>query len=91
MYLAVDKLKTAKFERKAMLVISDGGDNRSRYTEGELTRSVRESEVQIFLNGDLRPCMRVHGGGAEWADAAEWFMSESNGWERCSRCMTWRC
>jgi Ca-activated chloride channel homolog len=51
MYLAVDKLKTAKYERKAMLVISDGGDNRSRYTEGELTRSVRESEVQIFSMG----------------------------------------
>jgi Ca-activated chloride channel family protein len=51
MYLAVDKLKTAKFDRKAMLVISDGGDNRSRYTEGELTRAVRESEVQIFSMG----------------------------------------
>jgi Ca-activated chloride channel family protein len=51
MYLAVDKLKTAKFDRKALLVISDGGDNRSRYTEGELTRAVRESEVQIFSMG----------------------------------------
>ena len=51
MYLAVNKLKTAKYERKAMLVISDGGDNRSRYTQGELTRSVRESEVQIFSMG----------------------------------------
>ena len=51
MYLGVDKLKTAKFDRKALLVISDGGDNRSRYTEGELTRAVRESEVQIFSMG----------------------------------------
>jgi Ca-activated chloride channel homolog len=51
MYLAVDKLKTAKYDRKALLVISDGGDNRSRYTQGELTRSVRESEVQIFSMG----------------------------------------
>jgi Ca-activated chloride channel family protein len=51
MYLAVDKLKTAKFDRKALLVISDGGDNRSRYTQGELTRAVRESEVQIFSMG----------------------------------------
>jgi Ca-activated chloride channel family protein len=51
MYLAVDKLKSSKYERKAMLVISDGGDNRSRYTEGELTRTVRESEVQIFSMG----------------------------------------
>ncbi|HEY4354316.1 MAG TPA: VWA domain-containing protein [Acidobacteriaceae bacterium] len=48
MYLGVSKLKQAKYERKALLVISDGGDNRSRYTEGELTRTVRESEVQIY-------------------------------------------
>jgi Ca-activated chloride channel family protein len=51
MYLAVNKLKQAKYDRKALLVISDGGDNRSRYTEGELTRAVRESDVQIFSIG----------------------------------------
>ena len=51
MYLAVNKLKQAKYDRKALLVISDGGDNRSRYTQGELTRAVRESEVQIFSIG----------------------------------------
>jgi Ca-activated chloride channel homolog len=50
-YLAVDKLKDAKYERKALLVISDGGDNRSRYTEGELRRAVRESDVQIYAIG----------------------------------------
>lgn len=51
MYLGVDKLRSSKYERKALLVISDGGDNRSRYTEGELRRMVRESEVQIFSMG----------------------------------------
>ncbi|HVG26435.1 MAG TPA: VWA domain-containing protein [Acidobacteriaceae bacterium] len=50
-YLSVNKLKNAKFQRKALLVISDGGDNRSRYTSGELTRAVRESEVQIYSIG----------------------------------------
>ena len=50
-YLGVDKLKQAKYERKALLVISDGGDNRSRYTEGELRRVVRESDVQIYSIG----------------------------------------
>jgi len=50
-YLAVDKLKDAKYDRKALLVISDGGDNRSRYTEGELRRAVRESDVQIYAIG----------------------------------------
>lgn len=51
MYLGVNKLRNAKYSRKALLVISDGGDNRSRYTEGELTRIVRESEVQIYSIG----------------------------------------
>jgi Ca-activated chloride channel family protein len=50
-YLGVNHLKTAKYERKALLVISDGGDNRSRYTGGELQRAVRESEVQIYSIG----------------------------------------
>ena len=50
-YLGTNKLKTAKYDRKALLVISDGGDNRSRYTEGELQRVIRESEVQIYSIG----------------------------------------
>jgi Ca-activated chloride channel family protein len=50
-YLGVNKLKTARYERKALLIISDGGDNRSRYTDGELRRAVRESEVQIYSIG----------------------------------------
>lgn len=50
-YLGVNKLKTSKYQRKALLIISDGGDNRSRYTDGELRRAVRESEVQIYSIG----------------------------------------
>lgn len=54
-YLGVNKLKQAKYQRKALLVISDGGDNRSRYTESELNRVVRESEVQIYSMGIFDP------------------------------------
>jgi Ca-activated chloride channel family protein len=50
-YLGINKLKQAKYERKALLIISDGGDNRSRYSEGELRRVVRESDVQIYAIG----------------------------------------
>lgn len=50
-YLAVDHLRQAKYDTKALLVISDGGDNRSRYTESELERVVRESGVQIYSIG----------------------------------------
>ena len=50
-YLGVNKLKEAKYDRKALLIVSDGGDNRSRYTEGELRKAVRESDVQIYSIG----------------------------------------
>ena len=50
-YLGVDHLRQAKYDRKALLIISDGGDNRSRYTEGELRRVVRESDMQIYSIG----------------------------------------
>jgi Ca-activated chloride channel family protein len=50
-YLAVDHLRLAKYDRKALLIISDGGDNRSRYTESELERVVRESGVQVYSIG----------------------------------------
>jgi len=50
-YLGLNKLKDAKYDRKALLIISDGGDNRSRYVEGELRRAVRESDTQIYAIG----------------------------------------
>ncbi len=50
-YLGVNKLRGAKHDRKALLIISDGGDNRSRYTEGELRKAVRESDLQIYSIG----------------------------------------
>jgi Ca-activated chloride channel family protein len=50
-YLGVDHLRQARYDRKALLIISDGGDNRSRYTENELERVVRESGVQIYSIG----------------------------------------
>jgi Ca-activated chloride channel homolog len=50
-YFGLNKMKEAKNDRKALLVVSDGGDNRSRYTEGELRSMVRESDVQIYSIG----------------------------------------
>lgn len=54
-YYGLDKMKQAKYPRKALLVVSDGGDNRSRYTEGEVREAVRESDVQIFSIGIFDP------------------------------------
>src|SRR6202012_2319691 len=39
------------YDRKALLVVSDGGDNRSRYKERELRKVVRESDIQIYSMG----------------------------------------
>jgi Ca-activated chloride channel family protein len=50
-YFGLNKMKQAKNERKALLVVSDGGDNRSRYTENEVRSVVRESDVQIYSIG----------------------------------------
>ena len=54
-YYGMDKMKTAKQQRKALLVVSDGGDNRSRYTESEVKAQVRESDVQIYSIGIFDP------------------------------------
>ena len=50
-YLGANKLRQAKYDRKALLIISDGGDNRSRYTENELRRVVKESDMQLYAIG----------------------------------------
>jgi len=54
-YLGVDKMKQAKHERKALLIVSDGGDNSSRFTEGEVRAEVRESDVEIYSIGIFDP------------------------------------
>jgi Ca-activated chloride channel homolog len=50
-YLAVSKLRSARYERKAVLIISDGGDNASRYSLREIKSMVQESDVQIYAVG----------------------------------------
>jgi VWFA-related protein len=50
-YLALHYLKNAKNPRRALLVISDGGDNDSRYTEAEIKNEVRESDAWIYAIG----------------------------------------
>jgi Ca-activated chloride channel family protein len=50
-YLGIDEMHHAQYPRKALLIISDGGDNHSRYTEGEVKSMVQEADVQIFAIG----------------------------------------
>jgi len=55
-YLALHEMKRSKKNKKALLIISDGGDNHSRYSQKEVTNVVRESDVLIYSIG-------VFGGG----------------------------
>ncbi len=50
-YLGISKMRQAKYSKKALLIISDGGDNHSRYTEGEIKSLVKEADVLIYAIG----------------------------------------
>ncbi len=50
-YLGVNKMRQAKYPKKALLIISDGGDNHSRYTESEIKSQVKEADVLIYAIG----------------------------------------
>ncbi len=47
-YMGMHKLRSARYQRKALLIISDGGDNHSRFTPAELKNMVMERDVQIY-------------------------------------------
>jgi len=53
--LAMHEMKKSSKNRRALLIISDGGDNCSRYTETEVRNAVRESDVLIYAIGIFEP------------------------------------
>lgn len=58
-YLGIEKVKQGRHQKRAMLLISDGQDNSSRYTYGELRKLLKEAGVQIYSIGIVEM-----GGGA---------------------------
>jgi len=50
-YLGLRQMKKARNPRKALLVVSDGGDNHSRFTTREVEHLARESDVEIYTIG----------------------------------------
>jgi Ca-activated chloride channel homolog len=52
-YLGVEKLSRATHRKRALLLISDGQDNNSRYTFSEVRRMLKESDVLIYAIGIL--------------------------------------
>jgi Ca-activated chloride channel family protein len=49
--LSMNEMQHAKHKRKAILIISDGGDNHSRYTTREVKDRLREADVQVYSIG----------------------------------------
>jgi Ca-activated chloride channel family protein len=54
-YLGINKMRDGEHSKKALLIISDGGDNRSRYTDREIKSMVKEADVQIYGIGIFDP------------------------------------
>ncbi len=50
-YLGLHKLRLAQYRRRALIIISDGGDNHSRYKAKEIKSMVEEADVQIYAMG----------------------------------------
>jgi len=54
-YLGLSQIRGAQNGKRALLIISDGGDNNSRYNEKDIKRLVRESDTQLYSIGIFDP------------------------------------
>jgi Ca-activated chloride channel homolog len=54
-YLGLSQMKAAHHSKKALLIISDGGDNHSRYSVNDVRNFVKEADVQIYSMGIFEP------------------------------------
>lgn len=51
-YMGLDHMKRARNDKKALILITDGEDNSSRYTPAEIREFAKESDVQIYAIGE---------------------------------------
>ena len=54
-YLGLTYIRNSKHTKRALLILSDGGDNHSRHSRGEIKRLVREADVQLYAMGFYDP------------------------------------
>ena len=50
-YMGTQEMKNARYRRRALLVISDGGDNHSRYHEARIRSELKEADCQLYAMG----------------------------------------
>jgi Ca-activated chloride channel homolog len=48
-YLGLSELKRGQNPKKALLLITDGEDNHSRYSRGDIREFIREADAQIYV------------------------------------------
>ncbi len=53
--LGLKQMKKAQNARKALVIVSDGGDNWSRHTAREVRGALQESDVQLYAMGIFDP------------------------------------
>lgn len=53
------EMKSAKNPRKAIVLISDGGDNHSTYTAKQIEALVREADVEVYAMGVFDPIASI--------------------------------
>jgi len=53
--VALKEMKYAKNPRKSIVIVSDGGDNHSRYTSTQIEALVRQADVQSYAMGVFGP------------------------------------
>jgi Ca-activated chloride channel homolog len=63
-YMGLTKLRSAKYQRRALFIISDGGDNHSRYLPKEIKSLVQEADVEIYAIGIFDSIFKTY---EEWA------------------------
>lgn len=54
-YLGLSEMRTARNAKRALLIVSDGGDNHSRYRENDIKRLAREADTQLYAVGMFDP------------------------------------
>jgi len=54
-YLGLTQMRGAQYGKRALLIISDGGDNSSRFSEKDIKRQVREADTQLYSIGIFEP------------------------------------
>src|SRR5215475_802882 len=54
-YLGLSQMRGAHNAKRALLILSDGGDNHSRYNENDIKRLVKEADTQLYAIGIFDP------------------------------------